>query len=167
MVAKSRREKGKNRSTLPSKYRDRSVDAFRKHLRDLGIDADIKGGRGDSGVGGRRKRARSVSRAKAAAGGGMDVEAPLQHNLNGDFPTEKRRKKGHKQSRSASKVPPKGTAGMPKSIVLRKHAEKVRRMKQIHNARKAKKGPGDRVILNMMPKHLYSGKRGGGKTDRR
>jgi len=31
----------------------------------------------------------------------------------------------------------------------------------------AKKGEGDRVILNMKPKHLYSGKRGIGKTDRR
>ena len=164
MIAKSRREKGKNRSSLPAKYRDRSVDAFRKHLRDLGIDADIRGARGDSGVGGRRKRARSVSRAKADTS--MSVEAPL-HDMNGDFPTGKRKKKGHKQSRSVSKMPPKGTEGMPKSVVVRKHSEKLRRKQQIHRARQAKKGPGDRVILNTMPKHLYAGKRGGGKTDRR
>jgi nucleolar GTP-binding protein len=31
----------------------------------------------------------------------------------------------------------------------------------------AKKGEGDRVILNMKPKHLYAGKRKAGKTDRR
>lgn len=31
----------------------------------------------------------------------------------------------------------------------------------------AMKGEGDRFIGNKMPKHLYSGKRGSGKTDRR
>jgi len=31
----------------------------------------------------------------------------------------------------------------------------------------ARKGEGDRIIPNEMPKHLFSGKRGIGKTDRR
>jgi nucleolar GTP-binding protein len=31
----------------------------------------------------------------------------------------------------------------------------------------ARKGEGDRVILNMRPKHLLSGKRKSGTTDRR
>jgi len=31
----------------------------------------------------------------------------------------------------------------------------------------AKKGEGDRVILNMKPKHLFSGKRKSGTNDRR
>ena len=31
----------------------------------------------------------------------------------------------------------------------------------------ARKGEADRHIPNLMPKHLYSGKRGNGKTDRR
>lgn len=38
-------------------------------------------------------------------------------------------------------------------------AKKVKRM--------CLKGEADRFIGNKMPKHLFSGKRGGGKTDRR
>lgn len=46
-------------------------------------------------------------------------------------------------------------------------AKKIGRKAQKERNHQAKKGEGDRVILNMMPKHLFSGKRGNGKTDRR
>lgn len=44
---------------------------------------------------------------------------------------------------------------------------KIARKAQKPRAHQAKKGEGDRVILNMMPKHLYSGKRKMGKTSHR
>lgn len=46
---------------------------------------------------------------------------------------------------------------------VKKLAKKAQRKAQLG----AKKGEGDRVILNMKPKHLFAGKRGIGKTDRR
>lgn len=45
--------------------------------------------------------------------------------------------------------------------------KKIARKAQKERNHQAKKGEGDRVILDMKPKHLFSGKRGSGKTDRR
>jgi nucleolar GTP-binding protein len=47
-----------------------------------------------------------------------------------------------------------------KAVKLADQAQKVRN-------RQAKSGEGDRVINTKMPKHLFSGKRGIGKTERR
>jgi len=46
-------------------------------------------------------------------------------------------------------------------------AEKLAKRAQKDRNKESKKGEGDRVILNAKPKHLYSGKRGIGKTERR
>lgn len=45
--------------------------------------------------------------------------------------------------------------------------KKIAKKAQKPRNQQAKKGEGDRVILNMKPKHLFSGKRKAGKTDRR
>jgi len=45
--------------------------------------------------------------------------------------------------------------------------KKIARKAQQPRNRAAKKGEGDRVILDMKPKHLFAGKRKQGKTDRR
>ena len=45
--------------------------------------------------------------------------------------------------------------------------KKIAKNAQKKRNRQAKKGEGDRVIVNMKPKHLYVGKRGIGKTTRR
>jgi len=46
-------------------------------------------------------------------------------------------------------------------------AEALKRDAQKNRNKQAKKGEGDRVILNMKPKHLFSGKRKSGTNDRR
>ncbi|KAK7092444.1 GTP-binding protein 4-like [Littorina saxatilis] len=93
--------------------------------------------------------------------------------------------RGRKRKREASEGPSEGAAtrsvsrahGKPRSQSrdqsgLRDQkmitkAKKIGRKAQKERNHQAKKGEGDRVILNMMPKHLFSGKRGNGKTDRR
>ena len=50
---------------------------------------------------------------------------------------------------------------------MAKKAKKIAKKAQVPRNREAKKGEGDRVILNMKPKHLYAGKRKQGKTSRR
>ena len=47
-----------------------------------------------------------------------------------------------------------------------KAAEMAKRSQRDRN-KDSKKGEGDRVILNAKPKHLYAGKRGIGKNERR
>lgn len=50
---------------------------------------------------------------------------------------------------------------------MAKKARKIAKKAQAPRNRDAKKGEGDRVILNMKPKHLFAGKRKMGKTGRR
>lgn len=50
---------------------------------------------------------------------------------------------------------------------MKKRARKLSKLSQRAGNRLAKKGEGDRKILNLKPKHLYVGKRTLGKTSRR
>lgn len=51
---------------------------------------------------------------------------------------------------------------------LQEKAEKLKRIgKQKHTNKDARKGEGDRHVPDWKPKHLFSGKRKAGKTDRR
>lgn len=67
------------------------------------------------------------------------------------------------RSRSATVVPGEGY----KDPVQKAKAQKVEKKNQRKRNRAAKKGEGDRHVPDLKPKHLYSGKRGMGKTDRR
>ncbi|PVD37279.1 hypothetical protein C0Q70_04276 [Pomacea canaliculata] len=73
--------------------------------------------------------------------------------------------KPRSQTRSLSR-PPRDKSGMRDEVMVKK-AKKVARKAQHPQNLSAKKGEGDRVILNMKPKHLFSGKRKQGKTTRR
>jgi nucleolar GTP-binding protein len=74
---------------------------------------------------------------------------------------------------AASQSLPRDEAGHAfKDDAQRKKAKEIAKKKvfaamKVTGKGTAKKGEGDRHIPNMMPKHLYSGKRGMGKTDRR
>ncbi|XP_005107816.1 nucleolar GTP-binding protein 1 [Aplysia californica] len=68
-------------------------------------------------------------------------------------------------SRSKSRTP-RDKSGLRDSTMVSK-VKKIAKKAQKPRNHQAKKGEGDRVILNMKPKHLFSGKRGAGKTDRR
>ena len=69
------------------------------------------------------------------------------------------------RSRSRSVKPPQ-EVGL-KNERTRKKVKKMMNRSQRKRNQQQRKGPGDRTILNLMPKHLYSGKRGIGSTDRR
>ncbi|XP_041372056.1 nucleolar GTP-binding protein 1-like [Gigantopelta aegis] len=70
---------------------------------------------------------------------------------------------GRSHSRSKSRTP-RDQSGIRDATMGRK-LRKISKKAQTPRNRQAKKGEGDRVILNMKPKHLYVGKRGIGKTD--
>ncbi|OQR76501.1 GTP-binding protein CRFG/NOG1-like [Tropilaelaps mercedesae] len=97
------------------------------------------------------KRAeRSVSRLRAE-------QTALGVNLEGD------ENANYRLSRSKSRGPPSGLRDAKQAA----KAEKLRRKAQLPRAREARKGEGDRKIFDLKPKHLFIGKRGLGKTQRR
>jgi len=142
MVRSHRREKGKNRPVVPKKFRKRTVADLKSHLDALGVETKGAETRG-------RKRHRSLSRARP----------------EGDDATDDDKKRARSRSRSVAVKAPH-ELGVANEIVKKKVAKMAKLAFRKRN-RNAKKGPGDRVVLNLMPKHLYSGKRGIGSTDRR
>ena len=152
MVASHRREKGRNTSVVPKKFRGRTMKGMKEHLAKHGVrpaaSIDTRG----------TKRRRSLSRAAAAA---------ERDETAGKKPrTRSQSQSARARSRSKSVVKTPAEMGV-KDEKMKKFALKLKRMAQRPRNRNARKGEGDREILNMMPKHLYSGKRGIGKTDRR
>eukprot|EP01118_Nematostelium_gracile_P018357 TRINITY_DN812_c0_g1_i2.p1 TRINITY_DN812_c0_g1~~TRINITY_DN812_c0_g1_i2.p1 ORF type:complete len:360 (-),score=141.09 TRINITY_DN812_c0_g1_i2:18-1097(-) len=144
-VIKHRSEKGtSNHSILPKRTEKMALSELESHLVEMGIDpsqaVERIRSRSQSRVG--RKRTRSISTVE-----GEDGDA-------------KKRKE-----RSASKTPSRG-AGF-KDLTQKMKADKMAREASRVRNKAAKKGEGDRVILNMKPKHLYTGVRGAGKTERR
>lgn len=120
-----------------------------------------------------RKRERSVSRLRSEMNDlGVDVsDDDMEHAVGAaapevrSRPIKKMRTDSEGRVRSSSKKP-RDESG------LRDKAMRVKVKKLAKNAQRkpnmnARKGEGDRVILNQMPKHLYAGKRKGGKTSRR
>lgn len=125
------------------------------------------GGDGEAGGGSGGKRARS---AAGSEGGDAAEEAEMA-----EAPPLKKRLHSNR-SRSLSRGPAAAaqlTSGAsPGSGGLKDGPQRAKALRLADRAqrrrnRMAKAGEGDRVILTKMPKHLFSGKRGNGKTDRR
>jgi len=78
---------------------------------------------------------------------------------------DKNEKRMDKKLRSMSRSRSKGT----RREFTEQEENMDRLKKKIQNKLKkeAKKGEADRTILNLMPKHLFTGKRSNGKADRR
>jgi nucleolar GTP-binding protein len=70
------------------------------------------------------------------------------------------------RGRSLSMKAPKEGMGL-KDTVQANRAIKMGDRAQRRSGKMARRGEGDRHIPDLKPKHLYSGKRGKGKTDRR
>lgn len=116
-----------------------------------------------------RARSRSVSRVGRKRERSVAGDDSMDIDNDGKGSNKKLRLRSVSRSRSRSRppieelVPGEGFKDKEqkvKAIKLGKKSVKKRN-------KDARKGEADRVILNMMPKHLFSGKRGIGKTSRR
>jgi len=139
-------KKNSRKPTIPrntiAMSRERSVSGLKRKMSELGVDIDDKNPNAHF--------ARSVSRARSQ-------------------PPEKRvRRESTAQSRSRSmSKPPRDEMGI-KDLTMKNKLQKEKAKSQLKGiAKYARKGEGDRHIFNLMPKHLFTGKRGNGKTDRR
>jgi len=117
-----------------------------------------------------RKRERSMSRVESEVGSlGVDVTQKRMRNFESEQEREQRGKKmhvGRSPSLRAHHSVPRDISGI-RDVKVRTKVKKVARKSQKPMQRDARKGEGDRHVFNLMPKHLFSGKRGAGKTDRR
>ena len=137
--------KNKTTATMPRTgrafKRERSVSRLRDDMEQLGVDmSDVEGTHFVATADAGRSRSLSRPRIKKAR---ADSEGRV---------------------RSSSKTP-RDEVGVTNETRLK--MRKIGRNAQKKLAREAKKGEADRVILDMKPKHLFVGKRGVGKTNRR
>ncbi|XP_024362296.1 nucleolar GTP-binding protein 1 [Physcomitrium patens] len=159
MLAEHRAKKktADNKPVVPRRHdveRQFNTSRMGRHLSSLGLDptAAVNRARSRSAAG-----TRSRKRERSEAAGGDDMEVDEQAN-----------KRMRSRTRSLSRPHKEALPGEG----FKDSAQKVKAMKIGKNAVKernkdARKGEADRVHYNKKPKHLFSGKRGTGKTDRR
>ncbi|XP_050369884.1 nucleolar GTP-binding protein 1-like [Argentina anserina] len=143
------------------KDREFTLKRMGRQLSELGIDPTraINRARSRSVSVRGRKRERSVDKGDAE-GDSMDMDV--------DTPSKKLRAMSRPRSRSRSRAPIDVVPGdgFRDSEQKSKALDKARKSVRDRN-KNASKGEGDRTIPNLKPKHLYSGKRSNGKTQRR
>jgi len=168
--------KSNNRPQIPRKYRVRKLEKVEEKLQSLGLDTT-------------KLRARSLSRQKVRGrkrtrdDDTMADDQTDNNNTDNNNNDEKNKEKPSKlksksrersksksshsqsQSRERSKTPKPGDGY--RSVKQKVAAEKLDRIMQRARNQDARKGEGDRRVLNLKPKWLFSGKRGKGSTDRR
>lgn len=147
-----------SRPTIPRKFdKDRKFTARRmgRQLSSLGLDPS-------SAVD--RARSRSLSRKgrKRERSLAADGEEAM------DIDDEHKSKKLRTRSRSRSRLPVEVTPGEGfKDSAQKVSAIKIKRKSEKSRNKAARRGEADRVIPTLKPKHLFSGKRSSGKTQRR
>lgn len=143
--SRMRKQLMKNRPVLPRTSETKSLSEFAQHLREMGIDET-------NAV----ERVRSRSRSKSRAGRKRKRDDENEDDLS----------LSRSRSRSKSSRPPVSGEGF-RNVKQKLQAQTLEKKSQKKRNQKAKVGEADRSIPTKMPKHLFSGKRGAGKTQRR
>ncbi|KAF2433532.1 nucleolar GTP-binding protein 1 [Tothia fuscella] len=160
--ARMRKSALKNGALIPRSAKAKKLSEMDRGLKDLGFDTTII-----------TERARAQSRGRNASirgrsergGSAMDIDPPemtLQQRL---------RSKSRPADRSVSRFN-RREDGLAKSggdvdVTARSKAERLNKLGQKKMNRMARQGEADRHTTAAMPKHLFSGKRGNGKTNSR
>lgn len=151
VMTKNRMKKSLNKPIMPRKVRGRNLSEIEGNLQSLGLDTSKFRERSKSRG---RKRTRSLTNMDTDDDGARKRGRSRIKSTKLRAASEKRRSK----SRDASAY---------KNALDRREAVKKARMVQKPANKQARAGEGDRRHYNKMPKHLFAGKRGIGKTDRR
>jgi len=141
-------ERGHTKSTVLSKTdsdRSRTIDNFENKLKGIGIDPTRAS-----------ERLRSKSRESSRVGRKRTRSASV---VEGET-TKIQKKKSHSRSRTPAQQGLKDEKQVTKVRKMARGAQKERN-------KEARKGEGDHHIPDLKPKHLFSGIRSIGKTDRR
>jgi len=116
------------------------------HLASMGLDTD-----GDTTMGAEGQRGRKADRKrKRGAGSSRDISRGYGESVD---------------PHNRSLTPSRATAGMKEEQL--KTAKKLKHLSQKPFQKLGRQSESDRMFKSKMPKHLFSGKRGKGTTDRR
>jgi nucleolar GTP-binding protein len=167
LVSDHRRKKAVGNNT-PTMRRDRTSDPekrlttrrMKESLGAMGIDTTLAVARARSASAVREGRKRS--RSLAGNGGDEDMDA-----MDADGEDKPRTHSSKSRSVSVARRTSKSKGAGLKDETEKMRAQKMADKAQRKMNKRAKTGEADRVIITKMPKHLFSGKRGNGKTDRR
>jgi len=140
MILDSRKRRAIDKPKIPKKYNTKNITVtdLEAHLESLGMDPTFAA---------ERLRSLSVSRDRSGSRVGRVRERALS------------------EERALSKTPLPGEGY--RNVRQRIHAEELSRKNQKLYTRDGRMGEADRHIYTLKPKHLFSGKRTNGKTDRR
>ncbi|CAD6568776.1 MAG: Nucleolar GTP-binding protein 1 [Alectoria sarmentosa] len=139
----------KNRALIPRRSLPKKLSVMEDSLDKLGFDTTAISARARS-----RSRGRSALRSRTGTEDAMDVDSPMS---NVDALRAKSR------ARSQSNRRDDGVT----NEAARSKAERLNKLGQKKMNRMARQGEADRHTTAALPKHLFSGKRGMGKTQRR
>ncbi|CAF9918097.1 MAG: Nucleolar GTP-binding protein 1 [Alectoria fallacina] len=139
----------KNRALIPRRSQPKKLSVMEDSLDKLGFDTTAISARARS-----RSRGRSALRSRTGTEDAMDVDTPMS---NVDALRAKSR------ARSQSNRRDDGVT----NEAARSKAERLNKLGQKKMNRMARQGEADRHTTAALPKHLFSGKRGMGKTQRR
>jgi nucleolar GTP-binding protein len=141
----------KKRGMMPRPAVTKKVSEMVGHLSKLGYSTEKAAERA-------RSQSRPRGRSLARAGSAVDPDA-MDVDLT---PRERLRSKSRNRSQSTNRRDDGVTDESTK-----KHANRLSKLGQIKMNRMARAGEADRHVSTAMPKHLFAGKRGMGKTQRR
>jgi nucleolar GTP-binding protein len=140
IILDSRQRRAINKPIIPKKYNTKNITVtdLEAHLESLGMDSTLAA---------ERLRSLSISRDRSVSRNGRV------------------RERASSESRALSKTPLPGEGY--RNVRQRIFAEDLSRKNQKLYTRDGRMGEADRHIYDLKPKHLFSGKRSNGKTDRR
>ncbi|KAI4131547.1 MAG: hypothetical protein LQ338_001181 [Usnochroma carphineum] len=139
----------KNRPIIPRPARAKKLSAMEDHLDKLGYDTTAIAARARS-----QSRGRSAVRSRADTGDAMDVDS-LQSAADALRAKSRLRSQSNRREDGVT------------DLTARSKADRLARLGQKKMNRMARQGEADRHTTAALPKHLFSGKRGMGKTQRR
>lgn len=146
----------KNRAVMPRTAQPKRLSVMEKHLESIGHDSSAVVARARSQSRGRNPSSRN--QMDTAANNAMDIDSPASD------PREALKLRARSQSRMPSTN--RREDGV-QDVASRTKAERLAKLGQKKMNRMARQGEADRHVSAAMPKHLFSGKRGMGKTQRR
>ncbi|EGS21125.1 nucleolar GTP-binding protein 1-like protein [Thermochaetoides thermophila DSM 1495] len=149
----------KNRAIIPRKAVKKPLSQLEDHLDQLGVDTEAIGLRARAQTA-QSSRGRSLvrSRGTTADPDAMDID---------DGAASAKERLARSRSRARSVAATNRLQDGVQGTTLRSKAERQAKLAQRKMNRMARQGEADRHIHASMPKHLFSGKRTIGKTDRR
>ncbi|KAG7672340.1 hypothetical protein Ndes2437B_g02294 [Nannochloris sp. 'desiccata'] len=167
IVADHRRKKkeGTNSAHMPRTVagadRSRTAARMEKELGDMGLDASAAAARVRS-----QSRGRTLQRKRSRSQAGKDADMMDAGEEQPQKRIHSSKSRSMSRGRALSLAPADARKGI-KDDVQHNKAIKMADKAQVKMGRMARKGEADRHIPDLKPKHLFSGKRPRGSTDRR